>query len=153
MALIERSCAMNASRTEARVPDWRSGPTMKVGRLASPSPCRAATLSASSLLALSRPTTVTCRAEPSVSSSPSSRIPVHAGHWRPRARRRGRGWGGGREGLSDSDTHGRDLLLLVDDDLLSKAADLVVVTLAQNCNRHVDSAENHHVHEVAVDIA
>ena len=73
----------------------------------------------------------------------------------PRARlvrrRRGR-----RQRLAERQPHRGDLLLLVDDDLLRDAPQLLVVTVAQLGLRHVDRAlmmRHHHRDEVLVDVA
>jgi hypothetical protein len=59
-------------------------------------------------------------------------------------------------GLADRELHGRDLLGLVDDDLLGDAAQLLVLAVAQFDHGHVDRAlmmRRHHRDEIAVDVA
>src|SRR5271166_6963715 len=58
--------------------------------------------------------------------------------------------------LADRELHGRDLLHLVDNDLLGDAPQLLVLAVAQLDHRHFDRAlvmRGHHGHEIAVDVA
>jgi hypothetical protein len=53
-------------------------------------------------------------------------------------------------------THGRNLLLLSDDNLLSKASDLFVPAIPEHSQGHVDGAlmvRNHHRNEIPVNVA
>ena len=57
-----------------------------------------------------------------------------------------------RQRLAERQAHGRDLLLLLDDDLLRDAPELLVLAVAQLGQRHVDGAlvvRDHHRDEVA----
>ena len=63
---------------------------------------------------------------------------------------------GGRQRLTERQAHGGDLLLLVDDDLLGDAAELLVVAVAQFGLGHLDGAlvvRDHHGGEIGVDVA
>src|SRR6185312_12074550 len=66
---------------------------------------------------------------------------------------RGHGW---RQRLAEREMHRCDLLLLIDDDLLRDALELLVVSKAQLGHRHVDGAlmmRHHHRHEIFVVVA
>src|SRR6267378_1594268 len=59
----------------------------------------------------------------------------------------------GRKGIAEREMHHRDLLLLVDDDLLGKPLQALVPSVAQLGDRHVDGTlvvRDHHACEVAV---
>src|ERR1700737_3306143 len=67
----------------------------------------------------------------------------------------GRG-GAGRQSVAEREVHDRDLLLLLDDDLLRQPLQALVLAVAQLDERHVDGAlvgRDHHAGEVPICIA
>src|SRR5262245_14016186 len=68
-------------------------------------------------------------------------------------RRRG---SAGRQLLAECEPHDRDLLLLLDDDLLGEPLESRVLAVAQLSERHVDGTlvvRDHHAREVPIDVA
>jgi len=62
----------------------------------------------------------------------------------------------GRQRLTDSEAHHRNLLLLGHDDLLGQPPDLWIAAVAKHGKRHVDRAlmmRHHHRHKVGINIA
>ena len=63
---------------------------------------------------------------------------------------------GGRKGIANRKVHGGDLLLLVHDDLLRNALELLVLAVLEFGHRHLDCAlmvRPHHLYEVPIDVA
>src|SRR4051794_24650065 len=85
----------------------------------------------------------------------SSRIPGWDGRGRGwwDLRRRGGGWG---QWVAKREAHRGDLLLLLDDDLLGDATELLVTAIAEVSSRHVDRAlvvGDHHGGEIPAVVA